>query len=177
MRWRLFLALPIISACEGDKVPDEPAVAQPPQITAPSSPDIAEPALSAPDEPAAPADPVDSTVEPIEIEIELEPVAPGDADKLPSERTVPAPKAKPAATKKAVEDVELPDAELDLSLPDDWPEELDANEEQTSMSLLPPLFDSGRSPGSVQMSGELLPGAAQDDDMIDGAQINIEFKR
>jgi hypothetical protein len=79
--------------------------------------------------------------------------------------------------KTKLEKVELPEPDLDLSLPDDWAESLDPAEKPASLSLLPPLFESSQESRSLQMSGELLPGTAEDEALIDGAQINFELKR
>ncbi len=104
----------------------------------------------------------------------------GDPDELPSKRVAPAPPPKPVAPKVkkevAVEDVKIPEAELDLSLPDDWAVNGEPEQNTASMSLLPPLFQGGRS-SSVQMSGSLLPALDGDDGLIDGAQLNFELKR
>ena len=73
----------------------------------------------------------------------------------------------------------MPEAELDLSLPEDWAEELEPGhgEDTASMQLLPPLFESREANNSVQMSGRLLQGLQEDDPLIDGAEINFELKR
>ncbi|WP_217474677.1 hypothetical protein [Stutzerimonas stutzeri] len=134
-------------------------------------------------EPAA--DHASSDAEKPAIEIELEPVADEASDKLPSEQvaaTKPAPAAAaPTSPKKkvAVEHVELPEPELDLSLPEDWAEELEPEdrEDTASMQLLPPLFETGESDKSLQMSGRLLQGLREEDALIDGAEINFELKR
>jgi len=170
MRWLLLLAIPLIAACDGEKVPDDPVLPEPPKVVSSTTTAVA-PATAQP-EPDVP-DP------PEEIKIELAPVTEGDSEQLPSERVVPPPKPKPATaavSKKQVEDVELPEPELDLSLPDDWSETLGPADEATSMTLLPPLFESSKD-SRLQLSGELLPGAAQDEAIIDGAQINFEIKR
>ena len=170
MRWLLLLAIPLIAACDGEKVPDDPVLPEPPKVE--SSPIAAVAPATAKPEP-------DVQDAPVEIKIDLAPVTAVESEQLPSERVVPPPKPKPAvaaASKKKVEDVELPDPELDLSLPDDWSETLEPAEEATSMNLLPPLFESSKD-SRLQLSGELLPGAAQDEAIIDGAQINFEIKR
>jgi len=43
------------------------------------------------------------------------------------------------------------------------------------MSLLPPLFSEPTQ--SVQMSGRLITGDEEDDPLIEGAEIQFEFKR
>ncbi|MBU1461129.1 MAG: hypothetical protein KKC89_16355 [Gammaproteobacteria bacterium] len=115
------------------------------------------------------------------IESEKEPTLAANPEQPPTEPSAPtpAPKAKPSATvpKTKLEKVELPEPDLDLSLPDDWAESLDPAEKPASLSLLPPLFESSQESRSLQMSGELLPGTAEDEALIDGAQINFELKR
>jgi hypothetical protein len=182
MKWLLWLTLPLIAACEGDKAPDKPVVPAPPKVAAPVATEAVAPASI---EPPAQAD--DG---PPPIEIKLEPLPAtlvGEPEELPSERVVPAPapastpvpklKPKPVVAKKQIEKIELPVVELDLSLPEDWPEVLDTADDQASMSLLPPLFDPSRTSRTIQMSGEILQDLPQTDAFIDGAQINIEFKR
>jgi hypothetical protein len=161
------LALSLLSACDGDNVPAEPGPPAPPKVRVAS-------------EQAPLATPVEreASVRP-KLKVELEPVTAGDPDELPSERVAPATKsAAPVAPKKAVavENVELPEPKLDLSLPEDWSEQLEPGQDATTMNLLPPLFDSGDS-RSLQMSGRLLPGIEHDEALIDGAQINFELKR
>lgn len=162
------LALSLLSACDGDNVPAEPSPPQPPKVRVANS------------EQAPLSTPVESEDSaPPKIEIEIEPVTAGDPDELPSDRVTPATKpAAPVAPKMkvAVEDVELPEPKLDLSLPEDWSEQLEPGQDATTMNLLPPLFDSGDS-RSLQMSGRLLPGMEHDDALVDGAQINFELKR
>lgn len=163
MRWSsLLLALLFLSACDGDDLPSQP--------DPPAAPEVQPPV----DRNAATAPVQRETDTPPKIEIELEPVTAGDPEELPSERVVPATEPK---KKVAVEQVSLPEPELDLSLPEDWAEELDPAQDTAAMKLLPPLFESGEDSRSVQMSGSLLPGLERDDALIDGAQINFELKR
>ena len=177
MKWLiLLLALPCLSACDGDDVPAQPGPPTPPEVR--SSPSNSESA------------PLPSSVDsedsvPPKIEIELEPVTAGDPEKLPSERVVPDHASEPVASvapekapkKIPVEKVDLPEPELDLSLPEDWSEQIEPDQEAAAMNLLPPLFESGGNDRSLQMSGRLLPGLEQDEAPIDGAQINFELKR
>ncbi|NKQ11877.1 hypothetical protein [Pseudomonas sp. SST3] len=178
MKWlSLLLALPFLGACDGDKLPSQPSPPAKPEVQA----DAGNRA------PASPLGSVESEGgEPPNIEIELESVAGEDSEELPSERVVSVPEPKPepvvpvreAAKKKvAVEEVELPEPELDLSLPSDWAEELDPDQNTATIRLLPPLFESSEDSRSLQMSGRLLPGLEQDEALIDGAQINFELKR
>ncbi|MFL9812324.1 hypothetical protein D7241_03575 [Stutzerimonas sp. VN223-3] len=164
------LTLSLLSACDGDNVPAEPSPPAPPKVRVSNSEQAP---LS------TPVEREDSV--PPKIEIELEPVTAGNPDELPSDRVASAPSAKPAAPaapkkKVAVEDVELPEPNLDLSLPEDWSEQLEPGRNATTMNLLPPLFESDDS-RSLQMSGRLLPGLEHDEALIDGAQINFELKR
>jgi len=170
MKWSsLLLAMLFLVACDGDDLPSQPGP--------PAAPEV----QSSVDRNAATGPVQRETDAPPKIEIELEPVTGGDPEELPSERVVPAtePKAVSAAPKKkvAVEPVKLPEPELDLSLPEDWAEELEPAQDAAASKLLPPLFESGEDSRSVQMSGSLLPGLEHDDALIDGAQINFELKR
>ncbi|MCQ4286272.1 hypothetical protein NA647_02320 [Pseudomonas stutzeri] len=170
MKWSsLLLALLFLGACDGDDLPSQPGP--------PAAPEV-QPSV---DRSAATAPVQRETDTPPKIEIELEPVTAGDPEELPSERVVPAAESKPvsAAPKKkvAVEQIELPEPELDLSLPEDWAEELEPAQDAEALKLLPPLFEPGEDSRSVQMSGSLLPGLERDDALIDGAQINFELKR
>lgn len=166
------LALSLLSACDGDNVPTEPSPPAPPKVRVANS------------EQAPLSTPVESEDSvPPKIEIKIEPVAAGDPDELPSDRIAPVPAAAepaaPVAPKKevAVEDVELPEPKLDLSLPEDWSEQLEPDQDATTMNLLPPLFKTDDNDNSLQLSGRLLPGLEQDEALIDGAQINFELKR
>ncbi|MEL7558780.1 hypothetical protein [Stutzerimonas chloritidismutans] len=167
MRWLMLIGLSLLAGC--DEVPDQPKTPTPPKVTV-SPADAAAPIVAEPK--------LDRRVGPVSIESEDEPALAANPEQPPTEPSAPAPKAKPSASvpKTKLEKVELPEPDLDLSLPEDWTENLDPAEEPTSLSLLPPLFESSES-RSLQMSGELLPGAAQDEALIDGAQINFELKR
>ncbi|WP_181296681.1 hypothetical protein [Pseudomonas sp. Q2-TVG4-2] len=176
MKWlSLLLALPFLGACDGDKLPSQPSPPAKPEVQATAGSRA----------PASPLGTVESDGgEPPNVEIELEPVAGGDSEELPSERIVSVPEPEPvvptpdtAKKEIAVEEVELPEPELDLSLPEDWAEELDPAQNTATMRLLPPLFESSENSRSLQMSGRLLPGLEQDEALIDGAQINFELKR
>lgn len=175
MRWLLMLAIPLIGACDRDKVPDEPALPARPKVVSSTSDAAAPPSGESRGE-SKPAGQISQE----NTDVEVQPVTVDDSEQLPSERVVPPPKPKPATaavTKKKAEEVELPEPKLDLSLPDDWFEAVGPDDEATSMNLLPPLFKSNEDSRSLQLSGELLPGAAQDETVIDGAQINFELKR
>ncbi len=175
MKWSsVLVVLPLLGACDGDKLPEQPGPPARPEVEAAGNhqPPAALPARAR-DEDDAPPD----------LKIEVEPVTAGDPDALPSERVVRAPAppdpVTPVPTKKrvAVERVELPAPALDLSLPDDWAEALEPAPDTTSIRILPPLFESAEGSRSMQMSGSLLPGVEQSETLIDGAQINIELRR
>ncbi len=179
MKWlSLPLALLLISACDNDKLPPRPEPPAVPRVEMPAS--TPEPAVSVLPQPIVDEGGAGDTGEPSEIEVELEPVTAGNPEKLPSERIATTTPPKPAASKVkkkvAVEEVELPEADLNLSLPEDWAQDSEPEQNTASMSLLPPLFGGERS-RSVQMSGTLLPGLDEDDSPIDGAQLNFELKR
>jgi hypothetical protein len=180
MKWlSVLFALPVLAACDGDKLPSQPEPPAKPEVKS----TVGNPEPAATLEPAPTLGP-DASEEgaPPNIEIEIEPVTTGDSEELPSERIVsetpPKPVARaPAKKEVAVERVELPEPELDLSLPEDWTEELEPEQDTASMQLLPPMFESSKGSRSVQMSGRLLPGLEPDETSIDGAQINFELKR
>ncbi len=170
MRWLIFIGLSLLAAC--DEVPDQPKPPTPPKIAVSPSdavaPVEAEPRLDAPD-----------SLDSIGIEIENEPALEVAPNQRSTDPVAHAPKTRPstAEPKNKVEKVKLPEPDLDLSLPEDWAENLEPTDEPTPLNLLPPLFESSQSSRSLQMSGELLPGTAQDEALIDGAQINFELKR
>ncbi|MGE6662147.1 hypothetical protein ACQKEK_15600 [Pseudomonas sp. NPDC077408] len=169
MRWLMLVGLSLLGAC--DKVPDQPAPPAPPKVTV-STPDTAAPVIAEPK--------LDARDRPESIEIETESALVANPEPSPNEPAAPPPKVKgapAAAPKTKLEKVELPEPDLDLSLPEDWTESLGPADEPTNLSLLPPLFESSQDSRSLQMSGELLPGMAQDEAIIDGAQINFELKR
>jgi hypothetical protein len=171
MRWSLLLVIPLIGACDADKVPDAPTVPARPEVVTSAS-EVAAPATAKPEPSSA------DTRESVDIEVPA--AAEGTLDELPSERVSPPTRPKAASTavaEKKVEEVKLPEPELDLSLPDEWSEAIEPADEATSMSLLPPLFESSKETRSLQMSGELQPGAAHDETLVDGAQLNFELKR
>lgn len=178
MRWLTVLfALPFLGACDDDKLPPQPGPPAKPEVHAPAPKPIA---TREPDQPIAPVE-SEGGIPPIEIEIE--PVTLGAPEELPSERRPSTPPAKPVDSAEpkgtntvAVEEIDLPEPELDLSLPEDWAEELEPDQETAAMQLLPPLFDSNER-SRLEMSGRLLPGDEQNEALIDGAQINFELRR
>lgn len=176
-----------LAACDNDKVPPRPL---------PAKPTVEAPAPAAARQASVPPVPAQTPgearqpenegsepekIEPEKIVVEVEPEPAGKADKLPSQRVAaqapkPAVSAAAPAKKIPVEHVELPDPKLDLSLPEDWAEELQPEQTAQNEQLLPPLFGSDEHTG-VQMSGSLLPGENEGEALIDGAQINFEIKR
>lgn len=179
MKWlSLPLALLLLSACDNEKLPPRPEPPAPPKVE--THADSPAPAVFVLPETALEKEIAGENKEPPPVQVEVEPVTAGDPEKLPSERVAPvaSTKSAPKAKKKvAVEQVEIPKADLDLSLPEDWATDGEPEENSASISLLPPMFGSGESSRSVQMSGTLLPGMAGDDAVIDGAQLNFELKR
>ena len=161
MKWLILLALPLMSACDGDKTPDQPMPPVQPKVASPAS-DVATPVLNDPERP------VEMSGRDVEVDVEVDvgPVAGGDSEKLPSERVVPPPaRPKPVATsapRKKVEKVALPEPELDLSLPEDWSEALEPDKEPPSMTLLPPLFESSSDSRQHAGSGDQFPGRKAD---------------
>src|SRR3546814_14715062 len=68
-------------------------------------------------------------------------------------------------------------SELDLRLPEELVEELAPGPGDESMRLLPPLFEGGGPSRSMQIGGRLISGEAEDEELIEGAEIRLEFKR
>ncbi len=179
MKWLyLPLALLVLSACDSEKLPPRPETPPTPKVEAPVDTPKPQESLSLVPEPTL-GDLQDDDGKPPEIQTDVEPVTAGDPETLPSERVAPAAAPKPAVakTKKEVpvEQVEIPEVELDLSLPEDWATNSEPEQNTASISLLPPMFGTERA-RSVQLSGSLLPALDRDDE-IDGAQLNFELKR
>lgn len=83
MKWlSVLVVLPLLQACDGDKLPEQPGPPARPEVEAAGNhqPPAALPARAR-DEDDAPPD----------LKIEVEPVTAGDPDALPSERVVRAP--------------------------------------------------------------------------------------
>ncbi len=187
--WLFCVAL-LVAACDADKVPDRPASPPAKPTVERSAESASKPNPAAPRVSSAPGESAGEPAEPPSaLEVTLDPLPEGDPETLPSKRTEeasaaskrPAPAPVPEPVKKgkavAVEKVDLPEAELDLSLPDDWTEELEPEQEAASSDLLPPLFGAEERSGGVQLSGRLLPGDTENEALIDGAELNFEFKR
>lgn len=164
------LVVVLLAGCDGDE-PTRETRSQPqqqaPAVSADPAPVPESPApastLEVPrqqDEPPA-----------IEIESAAEPETPAEP-KLTVKVSPPAPrKAPPAPSGES-----LPPPKLDLSLPEDWVETLEEGE-PTESHLLPPLFAAPQEEPSVHVSGRLIPGVEDDETVIDGAQLDFEFKR
>ncbi|CAM5234601.1 Translation initiation factor 2 OS=Stutzerimonas stutzeri OX=316 GN=CXK95_12950 PE=4 SV=1 [Stutzerimonas stutzeri] len=158
-------ALLVLTAC--DKEPSTPPA---PAKTAP-------PALQ------TPAAPQQAAETPPDLKIEVAPATEqADETKPPVQISVPKPSSAAPAHKAAtpeklekIEEIELTTPRLDLSLPEDWAKEFGHDESAPAMSLLPPLFSEPTQ--SVQMSGRLITGDEEDDPLIEGAEIQFEFRR
>jgi len=117
-----------------------------------------------------------SDAEPPEVEISLPEPGPEPALELEA----PAPAPQPSTAKRSTPppaEVELPEPELDLRLPEELVEELAPGPGDESMRLLPPLFEGGGPSRSMQIGGRLISGEAEDEELIEGAEIRLEFKR
>lgn len=178
------MALLFLGACDGDKTPEAPgAPSTPPARTGAA---LGEPIAPTPDLAPRLDDAPDEVPPPIRIELPdianegtaSEPPANEGGEAPPPIKVAPAaprsPEAKPERRQAAVEPLEQP--ELDLSLPEDWTEELDASQDEASLDLLPPLFETAPSNRALQMSGRLLQDDNGDDD-FGGAEINFELRR
>lgn len=173
--WRLpwLLVALLLGACDEraaddtrpDRAPVAPAAQQQAQPDKPAELRISVPAIDG------------QTEEKPAVEISLPEPAPAPAQPAPPQETPePAPQPKPAPPVQPVEQVELAAPELDLSLPEDWVEELAEPANAAAEPLLPPLFGpDGQAP--VQMSGRLIPGEQENEPLIEGAEIQFEIKR
>lgn len=168
---RIFIGLLVVAllaGCDREKPPVEPPAPsrQEPATTTDSdlAPDL--PALEAvleqPQQGEPPA---------IEIESVAEPEAPS-VPTLTVKVRPPAPRKAPAVPTEEP----LPPPQLDLSLPEDWVEALEQGE-PTESPLLPPLFGAPEQEPSVHVSGRLIPWVEKDETVIDGAQLDFEFRR
>ncbi|WP_051231644.1 hypothetical protein [Stutzerimonas azotifigens] len=151
------LGLLLLAGCERE-VPAPPGPA--PTPAAPTT----EP--SAPARPEPPAVPPPSQAQAAAVAASSAPAAP------PRERR-PASPAKGQA--QAEENVRVQSLDLDLSLPEDWAAEL-MPESMEPQPLLPPLFGA-HEPDGVGLSGRLISGQQPDDPLIQGAEVQFEFRR
>ncbi|WP_280351925.1 hypothetical protein [Pseudomonas sp. BN414] len=156
------LALTLLAACDKD-APSQPKAppALPPISSSP------EPAPSA----AEPATPVPSVPE----------TAPVPPPPVPTPKPVPSPPApvKPKETPvAAATTAPLPKAKLDLTLPKDLVDQLQASEATTDLPdqpVLPQMFAEKPAPESpFQLNGKLITNERED---VEGAELQFEFKR
>lgn len=115
-------------------------------------------------------------------EARVAPPAPPPAAKVVPDKPASTAAAKPRAAAPEQPPVVKPaeHAELDLSVPDEVLEELNANDTslvEVPAPLLPPLFVD-KIPGQppLQLSGRLITGEGRDD-AVEGAEVQFEFKR
>lgn len=163
----LLLLLALLGGCEREEQPRD-AERQTPQSQQPA----AEPV----DEAQAPPD-LDIEVAPVEQAAETEP--PPVQISIPEPEPQPAARPRPAPAKQPEKPagVELVEPVLDLRLPDELAEELMPAPSSESIRLLPPLFDTGEPSRSMQIGGRLISGEAEDESLIEGAEIQFELKR
>lgn len=151
-------ALLLLTACDKENVPPAPVPQEQPSVPASDS------AETPPD---------------LQIEVAAPTTQQGEIVKPEVTISVPEPPAAPSTQKKTVpvqvEEIELNEPKLDLSLPADWAKEFEVDDSSEAMSLLPPLFSEPKR--SVQMSGRLITGEEEDEPLIEGAEIQFEFKR
>ena len=158
------LLLPLLSACE-PKV--EPAKVEAEKAAPAAVEEVAKPVAASP----APAVQVPAAV----------PKAPPAKVATPAAATVARPKAATPAVATAQQ--EPPKSKLDLSLPPELVERLQAEDggvETTLAPLLPPLFEPKRpAVNPFQLSGRLLTNDGGEDywNSVDGAEVQFEFKR
>ena len=165
------LVVALLAGCDREKPsaePTSPARHEPPAATdsvlLPEVP-ATEPVLQEPQ-----PKPQQNEPPAIEIESAAEPEAPPEPAltvkvRPPVRRNVPAePSDEPSSPP------------LDLSLPGDWVEALEEGE-PTDSALLPPLFSAPEPEPSVHVSGRLIPWVDKDETVIDGAQLDFEFRR
>ena len=92
----------------------------------------------------------------------------GCGDDESTSSRAPAPVEQPSEPESIVEQEEVP-PDLDI--------ELAPGPGDESMRLLPPLFEGGGPSRSMQIGGRLISGEAEDEELIEGAEIRLEFKR
>ncbi|MEZ3184106.1 hypothetical protein HZR81_04025 [Pseudomonas sp. LM13] len=164
----LLLLLALLSGCEREEqAPEAERAAQTPQQSI--------------------SEPVDATEAPPDLEVEVAPVnQAAEAEPPPVQIDIPEPEApqpaarsRPAPPKQPEKpaEVELVEPVLDLRLPEELAEELEPAPSSESIRLLPPLFDTGEPSRSMQIGGRLISGEAEDESLIEGAEIQFELKR
>ena len=163
----LLLLLALLGGCEREEQPRD-AERETPQSQQPA------------------AEPVDETQAPPDLDIEVAPVEQAaETEPPPVQISIPEPEPQPAARPRPAPakqpekpaDVELVEPVLDLRLPEELAEELKPAPSSESIRLLPPLFDTGESSRSMQIGGRLISGEAEDESLIEGAEIQFELKR
>lgn len=162
-RLSLLVMTLFLASCDDRQAEVEAPPPAEPEEQAPATPlslpPIGEPMIAPVDIPLQSTEP--APVEPAALP-EPEPVAARPVARAP--KVTPAEPAPPEAT-----------ADLDLSLPEQWGDELLAEGALDSLHLLPPLFDKRIAPSVVQIGGRLI--ASEFDDDITGAEIQIEIRR
>jgi len=163
----LLLLLALLGGCEREEQPRD-AERETPQSQQPA----AEPV----DEAQAPPD-LDIEVAPVEQAAETGP--PPVQISIPEPEPQPAARPRPAPAKQPEKpaEVELVEPVLDLRLPEELAEELMPAPSSESIRLLPPLFDAAKPSRSMQIGGRLISGEDDDESLIEGAEIQFEFKR
>ncbi len=163
----LLLLLALLGGCEREEQPRD-AERETPQSQQPA------------------AEPVDETQAPPDLDIEVAPVEQAaETEPPPVQISIPEPEPQPAARPRPAPakqpekpaEVELVEPVLDLRLPEELAEELKPAPSSESIRLLPPLFDTGESSRSMQIGGRLISGEAEDESLIEGAEIQFELKR
>ncbi len=166
----LLLSLALLSGCGDDESSSSRA---PARVEQPSEPKSVVEQEEVPPDLDIELAPIEETpeAEPPDVEISLpEPVPKVEApDSKPQLSTVK--RATPPAK------VELPEPELDLRLPEDLVEQLAPSSGDEPMRLLPPLFEGSGPSRSMQIGGRLISGDTEDEELIEGAEIRLEFKR
>lgn len=72
--------------------------------------------------------------------------------------------------------IQLPPLRLDMRLPDELSSDSDVGEVEGFPALLPRLVDAEEPPSLMHLSGRLLPPNERQDVLVDGAEIQLEFK-
>jgi hypothetical protein len=161
------LALVLIAGCDRDEAPRE-AVSPPLPVESTALPGpypiVAPPALTLPQPESEPP--------PIEIEAVGEPEVAAEPEL--KVRVKPPVARRKAPVEPSEEPLALP--ELDLSLPEDWVQAMEEGD-AAERPLLPPLFAVPPQVPSLQISGRLIPWVEDDETVIDGAQLDFEFRR
>ena len=167
----LLLSLALLGGCGDDESTSSRA---PAPVEQPSEPESIVEQEEAPPDLDIELAPIEETsdAEPPKVEISLPEPVPEDEAPDPAPQPSTAKRFTPPPAK-----VELPEPELDLRLPEELVEELAPGPGDESMRLLPPLFEGGGPSRSMQIGGRLISGEAEDEELIEGAEIRLEFKR